>query len=151
MYKTILFLITAAIMFFGASVSTQAGVTNIKEILNDTGMSVEVRKYDKKTLGAASEFETTNEIPGGGGTWSGDMWIPWVDSSSDFAEKHLEILINGRTVFWVWQSGDFVRYNTRARFVQNAPRVFGESKVNGERRLIISIHNKKPVFEFQKF
>ena len=149
MSKKYLFALITAVIF-GLSVNTLAGVTNIKEVLNDTGMTVEVRKYDMKPLSAASEFETTKEIPANGGTWSGDMWIPWADSSRDFAEKHMEILINGRTVFWIWQSGDFIRYNSRARFVQNAPRVVGESKVNGERRLIISLYNKKPVFEFQK-
>lgn len=150
MSKEYLFVLITAVIF-GLSVNTLAGVTNIKEVLNDTGMTVEVRKYDTKPLSAASEFETTKEIPANGGTWSGDMWIPWADSSSDFAEKHIEILINGRTVFWIWQSGDFIRYNSRARFVQNAPRVAGESKVNGERRLIISMYNKRPVFEFQSF
>lgn len=151
MSKKSLFLMIAA-MFFGASVNALAGgVTNIKEVLNDTGFKVEVRKYDTKPLAASSEFETTKEIPADGGTWSGDMWIQWADNANDFSEKHLEIVINGRTAFWIWQSGEFVRYNNRARFVSNSRQVFGESKSGGERRLIISLDKDgRAVFEFEK-
>ena len=134
------------------SITAEAGsVTNIKEVLNETNMRVEVRKFDKKTLGAASEFETTKEIPAGGGTWSGDMWIPWVDNSSDFVEKHMEIVIDGRTVFWIWQSGEYIRYNTRSRFVENARRAAGESRSGGERRLVIRLSGRNPVFEFERY
>jgi hypothetical protein len=127
------------------------GVTNIKEVLNETNMTVELRKYDRKPLAAASEFETTGEIPTGGGTWSGAMWVPWVDKSADFVEKHMEIVIGGRTAFWIWQSGEFIRYNTRPAFVENARRVAGESRGGGERRLIISLSGRNPVIEFERY
>lgn len=145
-------IISAILLIAFSSVFANAGgVTNVKEILNNTDLTVEIRKYDTKPLAAANEFETTKEIPVRGGTWSGNMWIPWADNSDEFSEKRMEILIDGKTVFWIWQSGDFVRYNNRARFVVNAPRVAGESRSGGERRLIISMNGKRPVFEFERY
>lgn len=138
------------LVLFCVALDVRAGVTNIKEVLNETGMTVEVRKYDTKPLAAQAEFETTGEIPASGGTWSGDMWIPWADNANDFTEKHIEIVINGNTAFWIWQSGDYIRYNTRRSFVQNSRRVPGESRVNGERRLIIRMNGRQPVFEFER-
>jgi hypothetical protein len=127
------------------------GVTNIKEIINNTAMTVEVRKYDIKTGAAGSDFETTNEIPANGGTWSGDMWIPWVDNANDFSEKRMELRVYRGTAFWIWQTGEFVRYNDRARFIPNARRVTGEAKSGGERRLVISTNKDgRVVFEFQR-
>ncbi len=146
--KSILALV---IVVFSTAAANAGGVTNIKEVVNNTGMTVEVRKYDVKTTAAGAEFETTNEIPADGGTWSGNMWIPWVDNSNDFSEKYMEIRMGEKTLLWIWQSGEYVRYNTRARFVQNARRVSGEASAGGERRLIISMDGNKPVFKFEKF
>lgn len=149
MYKK--FILAIAIVIYSTVAANAGGVTNIKEVVNNTGWTVEVRKTDVGTAAAGSQSETTGEIPAEGGTWSGDMWIPWVDRSEDFTEKHLEIIIGEKRYFWIWQSGEFVRYNNRARFVQNAQKVFGEAKSGGERRLIISMNGKRPVFEFEKF
>ena len=126
------------------------GITNIKEIINNTPLTMEVRKFDTKPLAAAAEYETTGEIPADGGTWSGDMWIPWVDNSNDFTEKRMEVRVEQVTNFWIWQSGEFVRFNSRARFVSNAPRVSGESRSGGERRLIISMDVGRVVFKFER-
>ena len=127
------------------------GVTNIKEIVNNTAMAVELRKYDVKAGGAASEFETTQEIPANGGIWTGDMWVPWVDNANDFTEKHMELRVYRGTAFWIWQSGEYLRFNDRGRFVPNARRVTGEARSGGERRLVISTgKDGRVVFEFQK-
>lgn len=137
-----------AILLCGAAKA--GGVTNIKEVVNNTRLTVEIRKYDTKPLAAGNEYETTREIPADGGTWSGDMWIPWADNSNDFSEKYLEIKIYRGTTFWLWQTGEFVRYNTRARFVENGRKVPGESRAGGERRLIINMDGNRPVFVFEK-
>lgn len=143
-----LFILLSPLM---TTLANAGGVTNIKEIINNTPMMIEVRKLDTKpTLAAVVEYETTGEIPADGGTWSGDMWIPWVDNSDDFMKKRLEIRVYRGTAFWIWQSGEFVRYNNRSRFVSNARRVSGESKSGGERRLIISMDGDRPVFKFEK-
>jgi len=127
------------------------GVTNIKEVINNTGQIVEIRKYDIKALGAATEFETTGEIPANGGTWSGDMWVPWADNANDFTDKRMEVKVYRGTAFWIWQTGEFVRFNDRARFVANARRVTGEAKSGGERRLVLSVNKAgNVVFELQK-
>lgn len=143
--------IISALLFivFSSIFANAGGVTNITEVVNNTGFVVEVRKYDTQPLAAGIAFETTKEIPADGGMWSGDMWIPWADKSDDFGDKRLEIIFNGKPLFWIWQSGEFVLYNNRARFVGNAPRVFGEAKSGGERRLIISMNGKRPVFDFR--
>src|SRR5688572_7089309 len=101
-------------------VAVAGGVTNIKEIVNNTGMTVEVRKYDVKAGAAAAGFETTNEIPANGGIWTGEMWVPWADNAIDFADKRMEVKVYRGTAFWIWQSGEYLRYNDRARFIPNA-------------------------------
>ena len=127
------------------------GVTNVKEIVNNTRLTVEVRKYDIKTGGAATEFETTKEIPANGGIWTGDMWVPWADNANDFAEKHMEVKIYQGTAFWIWQSGEYLRYNDRARFIANARRVTGEARSGGDRRMVISMNKDgKVIVEFQR-
>ena len=149
MFTKIISTVVFAALFCG--VAAAGGVTNIKEIVNNTAMAVEVRKYDVKAGGAGSEFETTSEIPANGGIWSGDMWVPWVDSANDFAEKRMEVRVYRGTAFWIWQSGEYLRYNDRARFIANARRVTGEAKSGGERRMIINVNKDgKVIVEFQK-
>ncbi len=148
MYKK--FILAIVMMVVSVILANAGGVTNIKEIINNTPLTMEVRKFDTKPLAAAAEYETTGEIPADGGTWSGDMWIPWVDNSNDFREKRMEIRVEEATIFWIWQSGEFVRFNSRARFVSNAPRVSGESRSGGERRLIISMDVGRIVLKFER-
>lgn len=148
MYKKFM---PALLILLSLSVFAKAGgVTNIKEVVNNTHMTVEVRKYDVGATAAGGHYETTKEIPADGGTWSGDMWIPWADNSNDFTEKYMEIRIYRGTAFWLWQSGEFVRFNNRARFVENGRRVPGEARAGGERRLIISMSASTPIFKFEK-
>ncbi len=141
---TVLGALSCGIVFAG-------GVTNVKEIINNTAMTIEVKKYDVKTGSAGADFETTGEIPANGGTWSGDMWVPWVDNTNDFVEKHMEVRVYRGTAFSIWQSGEYVRYNDRVRFVSNARRVSGEARSGGERRLVVSQNKEgRVVFEFQR-
>jgi hypothetical protein len=141
----------AILLVLGCASALAGGVTNIKEIINNSGQTIEVRKYDVKALGAASEFETTGEIPANGGTWSGDMWIPWVDTANDFTDKRMEVKVYRGTAFWIWQSGEFVRFNDRGRFVPNARRITGEARSGGNRRMVISVNKAgNVVFELQR-
>src|SRR5687767_14390879 len=129
----------AVLTVLSCGLALAGGVTNIKEIVNNTRMVVEVRKYDTKPGGAGVDFETTREIPANGGIWTGDMWVPWVDNSNDFTEKRMELKVHRGTAFWIWQSGEYLRYNDRNRFVPNARRVAGESRSGGDRRMVISM------------
>ena len=145
------FISAAVLAILSCGVAIAGGVTNIKEIVNNTAMTVEIRKYDVKAGAAAAEFETTQEIPANGGIWTGDMWVPWVDNANDFTEKHMELRVYRGTAFWIWQSGEYLRFNDRGRFVANARRVTGEARSGGERRLVISTaQDGRVVFEFQR-
>lgn len=145
-------IILAIVMIVFSSVLANAGgVTNIKEIINNTPMWIEIRKFDTKPLAAGAEYESTGKITADGGTWTGDMWIPWVDNSNDFTEKYMEFRVEETTIFWIWQRGEFVRYNSRARFASNAPRVSGNSRSGGERRMIINMDVGRIVVEFEEF
>lgn len=66
MYKK--FTLAGLIIIFSSVFIIAGGVTNIKEVLNETIFTVEVRKYDTKPASAASEFETTKEISAADGT-----------------------------------------------------------------------------------
>ncbi|HUR98585.1 MAG TPA: hypothetical protein VMZ26_11025 [Pyrinomonadaceae bacterium] len=149
MFKRIISIAVFAALTCGVAIA--GGVTNIKEIINNTAMTVEVRKYDIKAGAAGVGFETTHEIPANGGVWSGDMWIPWVDSAADFTDKRMEVQVYRGTAFWIWQTGEYVRFNDRGRFITNARRVTGEAKSGGDRRLVISTSKDgRVIFEFQK-
>ena len=32
-----------------------------------------------------------------------DMWIPWA-AAEDFPQKHLQLLLDGRPHYWIWQA-----------------------------------------------
>ncbi len=149
MLRTIISITVLGVLSCG--IAFAGGVTNVKEIINNTAMTIEVRKYDLKNGSAGHEFETTGEMPANGGTWSGDMWMPWVDNSDEFVAKRMEIRVYRGTAFWLWQTGEFLRYNDRERFVSNGRRVAGEARSGGDRRLVVS-QNKdgRVIFEFQK-
>lgn len=140
----------AVLTVLSCGIALAGGVTNVKEIVNNTRMVVEVRKYDTKPGAAAPEFETTREIPANGGVWTGDMWVPWVDNANDFTEKRMELRVYRGTAFWIWQSGEYLRFNDRGRFLPNARRVAGESRSGGDRRMIISMtRDGRLAFDFQ--
>lgn len=151
-------------------VAANAGVTNIKEVVNNTSATVNVSKV-KVRQGKERDYtdneETTGDIPKNGGAWSGDMWISWVDNQDDFKKSHIRIYVGDHvnsTIFSLWQTRDLVRYDVfvqrsrygftdrkRFLFIDNAPKVPGESKVNGERRLIISENDGKYDLTFEKY
>ena len=155
-----------------SSVFVNAGVTNIKEVVNNTSEKVTVSKgtvREKRNEYATvietffSMKETTDAILNGG-TWSGDIWIPWVDNVRDFKNNVILIYIEdefGRfphrnKSFLLWQTGDAVRLvspfsNKLYEFVRNAPKISGEAKVNGERRLVVGKENDQYVITLEKF
>lgn len=126
------------------------GVTNIKEIVNNTTINLEVGKLDIP-VGSGLISETTGTIPPNGGIWRGDMWIPWAENTEEFSKKRLEIRSQERTLFWIWQTGELVRYGRANRFVNNAPQVPGKSESGGERRLFLSMEGSTIAFTFQAF
>ncbi len=94
------------------------------------------------------------------------MWIPWANNKDEFLRHTimLEIKIpDGNHAgayrlieFFIWQSGDFVRFtkmksSMRESYVDNAPKVPGVAKVDGERRLVVGEENRKVVFKFEEY
>ena len=123
-----LILLTALLAALTLNASA-GGVTNIKEVYNNSGVEITVTKLEGG--------QTTASIPPGG-VWTGDMWIPWVDNADQFRDKRLEIRARGTAAAWIWQSGDHVRYNTSAMFVADGQRAPGEATSGGERTLFIN-------------
>ena len=139
-------LILMLAILFCASVNVFGGVTNIKEVINETGMTVEIRKYDTKPLGAGmslkrpKKFRQTAAL---GAAICGFLGLITVMISmkniGNFNQRSEPFSGYGRAAIL------FVTTPARS-FVQNAPRVSGESRVDGERRLIISIIGKENRF-----
>ncbi|MBA2736764.1 MAG: hypothetical protein H0U50_08270, partial [Pyrinomonadaceae bacterium] len=138
-------IISTLLLVIFSSVFVNAGVTNIKEIVNNTSGIVTVRKIETTDDIYTSPNETTKDIPVNG-VWSGDMWIPWANNKDEFLRHTimLEIKIpDGNHAgayrlieFFIWQSGDFVRFtkmksSMRESYVDNAPKVPGVAKVDG--------------------
>ncbi len=150
----------AGVKFGGAYMVAFGGVTNIKEIVNHTPYDVSAGKTDFAEIRLVTRNDVLESIPANG-IWTGDMWVPWADNSDEFKNHFMTINIHiphptrsgeySLKHFSVWQSGEYVRFNDAHTFVDNAPRVPGEARAGGERRLIISIKDNKPVFTFAKF
>ena len=133
------------------------GVTNVKEVVNRTPRVVRVVKIEPNQF-ETTRLETTKDIPPHG-VWTGNMWVPWADNGDQFKRAHMKIVVAvpspGKPAyvdhFYIWQSGEYVRFNDFFQFVDNAPRVPGESQAGGERRMIISQKGDAFVFKFEKF
>ena len=152
------------------------GVTNIKEVVNRSTKIVRLTTYEDKN-DVESKWKTTRKIAAGA-TWSGDMWIPWADNNEQFLKHFLKIEIfkprpNGNlsdvNVITIYQSGEYVRTcpdnsyteeNTDEINIElpaldynaNAPRVEGEWRSGGERRIIFSDKKDGRVgFKFEAF
>lgn len=128
------------------SYAVPGGVTNIKEVVNRTPHTIELRKWDTPWGGAAPNYETTGPIPANG-VYSGAMWIPWANNADEFSEHAMEIKVNGNAIAQIWQSGEYVRSKRSAeRFSSNAPRIPGASLAGGDRKLVVAMSNNQTVF-----
>ena len=151
------------------------GVTNIKEVVNKSSKIVKLTTYENKN-GVESTLKTTGEIAAGR-DWSGDMWIPWADNAEQFNSHYMKIEIIERSpterfdsiqIFAAYQSGEEVRANldriVRQRgntdsqwlgarsYNADAPKVEGEWKSGGERRVIFYDKSDGSVgFKFEKY
>jgi hypothetical protein len=144
------------------------GVTNIKEIVNRTSGVVRIRTVDVK--GTEHGSRGTRDIPANG-VWTGDIWVPWANNEEEFQFHRMEIVINipqptrsgtdSAKFFLIWQSGEYVRFiqtqerssfeSSKRLFVDNAPRVPGEARAGGERRMIVSTKDNQPVLTFENY
>jgi hypothetical protein len=172
--------IVVLLLVISSSVFARAGgVTNIKEVVNRSSKVVKISTYENKALieNGWKNLLTTPEIAAGG-RWTGDMWIPWADNSEQFKAHFMKIeIIEKRPaertdlvrIFAAYQTGEEVRasYNRTVEmrgstdanwfnamsYNPDAPKVDGEWKSGGERRVIFF---DKPDgsgvgFKFEKF
>ena len=147
-----------ALLAIGSPTVHADGVTNIKEIVNNTRGDFEVRRLDTPYGGLGVDVQNTGRIPANGGVWSGNMWIPWAVNADEHTEKHIEVLAKKgvrrfpEVLFTIWQQGDLVRFhNVRRIFISNAPVVPGVASAGGERRMIVSTEGGRIVFAIENF
>ncbi|MFF5296550.1 hypothetical protein [Paractinoplanes globisporus] len=107
------------------------GVTNVKRWRNETGEELEVWKLD-----GSQSRQDHYRIPAGQSD-DADMWIPWADNPEQYAVKHAVILVGGRPLAYVWQSGTKIRFNTNDEFVPGGPSVPGAAKAGGNRTILV--------------
>ncbi|HUR98584.1 MAG TPA: hypothetical protein VMZ26_11020 [Pyrinomonadaceae bacterium] len=153
--------ITALMLIIGSCVLVQAGgVTNIKEVINKSSKPVRVSCYDNKTLleNGHRNMLTTSVIASGG-DWRGEMWVPWADNKNQFRSHFFSVEIfdgsparAGRVqIFGGYQTGEEIRsslirtrttnqgevhYLVEDEYNASAPRVEGEWRSGGDRRIV---------------
>ncbi len=68
-------------------------------------------------------------------------WVPWCDSQRDFDNGHRILLTIQNQSNAIWQSreadGDFLRYSANGHYRKGAPRIPGDSGVDGNREIQI--------------
>jgi hypothetical protein len=171
------FLLIGVALILASSLDVYAGgVTNVKEVVNRSSKIVRLTTYEDKN-DVESKWKSTRKIASGA-TWTGDMWIPWADNNEQFLKHFLKIEIfsprAGRnlsdvSVFTIYQSGEYVRTSPDNHFVAEntdeisielpietynaaAPRVDGEWKSGGERRVIFFNKTDGSVgFKFERY
>jgi hypothetical protein len=171
-------LIIALLTILGLSIFANAGgVTNIKEVVNNSSKSVRVTAYDNKTLleNGHNNLLTTAVISPRG-TWRGEMWVPWADNSTQFRSHFLTIEIflvspspavqERVLIFGGYQTGEEIRaslvrdrrtnqgevhYLLENEYNDRAPRVEGEWRSGGDRRIVFFDRPDRSVgFKFEK-
>ena len=170
-------LINALLMIIGLCAFAHAGgVTNIKSVKNKSSKSVRVTAYDNKTLAENGHHNRiTTEVIAPGTDWQGEMWIPWADNAQQFRLHFLTFEIfemsprsRGRVlIFGGYQTGEEVRasfvrdrqttrneehYLVESEYNDHAPRVDGEWRSGGDRRIIFFDKPDGSVgFKFEKY
>lgn len=158
---------------FSSVLAYAGGVTNIKEVINNSSKVVKLTTYEAKHGFEGAAKKTTGVITYGN-IWNGDMWIPWADNEEQFKGHFMSIEIielrrtRGTDIYHtyiVYQSGDYVRVSfygmveqrgfgilTSGSFDPDARRVSGESKSGGERRVVFFDKKDGNVgFKFEKY
>jgi hypothetical protein len=168
---------TALLFIACSSVPTLAGgVTNIKEVINKSSKAVRVSAYDNKTLGENGLRNLiTTSVVAPGTYWRGDMWVPWADNQKQFRSHFITMEIFNASpgvlarvwVYGVYQTGEEIRsslvrdrsgdqaevhYLVEDEYNATAPRIDGEWKSGGDRRVIFFDKPDRSVgFKLEKY
>lgn len=173
--------ITCALFLFACSTvfAYAGGVTNVKEIINRSSKVVRVSTYENKALieNGWKNWLATPEISANGGRWTGDMWVPWADNKEQFKSHFMKIeIIEKRPsprvdfvrAFGLYQTGEEIRFSFAREYESrqpanswylgenhydaNAPKIEGEWKSGGERRILFFDKKDGSVgFKFEKY
>jgi hypothetical protein len=155
-----------------SSSETRAGVTNIREVMNTSRTRVvKLTSFETKFKWEGPEKKSTGAVTYGA-IWSGDLWVPWADNADDFKGHFMTLeIIELRPmmstdishIYVLFQSGDYVRVNfygvieqrgfgtlTSGTYMPNAPKVPGEWRSGGDRRLVVFDKTARvPGFRFE--
>ena len=111
------------------------GITAIKHITNNSSQPVYVHNHENPPNSVTINPNNTATI---------DIWIPWCTSQSDWQWNHylsLEQPGASRTLCWIWQQDNFVRYSTDGQFHGQGAHVPGVAQIDADRFLTINPDN----------
>jgi hypothetical protein len=173
--KTVLIrsLILAVWVLFLSSALTRAGVTNIREVVNRSSTRVVRLTSCESKFGWEGAVKKSTGAITYGTIWNGDLWVPWADNADDFKGHFMTLEITelrpARStdishIYVLFQSGDYVRASfygiieqrglgvlTSGDYMPNAPKVNGEWRSGGDRRLVVfDKHDGSPGYTFEK-
>lgn len=168
------FILALSLVIFLSVFTKAGGVTNIKEVVNNsTKKVVKLTTYERKNgIWEGAPRKTTGVITYSD-YWDGDMWIPWADNEEQFKEHFMTIEIielrptRGTDIYhtyFVYQTGEYVRVSfygitehrgsgsvTGSSYDPDAKRVPGEWRSGGERRIVFDDEKDGSVsFKFEK-
>ncbi|MGB1286288.1 MAG: hypothetical protein ACPG7F_07145 [Aggregatilineales bacterium] len=114
-------------------------VTEVTSVFNTTDHTIsflnrETARDAKEVLGQ-SAVSLRSENTGG-------AWIPWYDPPrfSDFARRRMEIIVDGVSVLYMWQRGDFIYWSNRLDSEGRPAKAYkmaGIQHVGGKRTLVV--------------
>lgn len=123
------------------------GVTAIKKAVNESSLYTVVITNLENPTKAGNRVSLAR-----GGSSPCDIWIPWCTSADDFLNnRYIKIEGSGLATrydppaiiatYRIWQArhndGDYVRVSTGPNYVIPGTRINGESRVDGDRMILI--------------
>src|SRR5579884_3756994 len=110
----------------------EMGITAIKHITNTAAQPVYLRNHENPPNSATVVPNSTGNT---------NIWIPWCSSQSDWQNNHylsIEQPDGGRTLCWIWQQDDYVRFCTDGQFHNQGQPIPGVAYINADRSLTIN-------------
>jgi hypothetical protein len=100
-------------------------------------VEVDNRSSGTVTLLNVENPDTTRELTvPKGERRAASIFVPWAASAGSFTNQHLQVLVDGRVRFWVWQAaawdGDHLRFSRSGTWRSPGTRVHGVSLVQRE-------------------
>lgn len=112
-------------------------VTAITFAVNPTSAIVNIVNYENPNHSGNNVSLTPNTSMG---TPQCNMWLPYCDTAEQFSKgKYIHVKIkSGNTDYYLWQQGDYVRFNNKKEWIKDGPKVPGTSEIIGNRTVTFS-------------